>query len=68
MKLLTQMVMVIGFMFFAAGCSTSSQSKLEGMSAGECTNPKCQCPKPCQCGAGCRCGMNGNSSSMNAGK
>ena len=65
MKLLAQVIAVAGFMFLASGCSTSSQSALNGMNGDVCKNPKCKCPKPCQCGAGCRCGMNGNSVNMN---
>ena len=65
MKLLTQSILVMGFMFFASGCSTSSQSALDGMSSDVCNNSKCQCPKPCQCGVGCRCGMNGNATDLN---
>jgi len=68
MKLLAKSIAVIGLMFLTSGCSTTSQSKLDGLSGGECNNPKCQCPKPCQCGAGCRCGMNGNSAKMNGEK
>lgn len=65
MKLLAQSILVMGFMFFASGCSTSAQSSLEGINGGVCKNPKCQCPKPCQCGAGCKCGMDGNAPKMN---
>ena len=65
MKLLAQSILVMGFILFASGCSTSQQSLLEGVNGGVCNNPKCQCPKPCQCGAGCKCGMDGNSAKMN---
>ena len=64
MKLVAQLIAVIGFMAFASGCSTTSTATLPSLDGGVCNNPKCQCPKPCQCGADCQCGMNGNSTAM----
>lgn len=64
MKYLTHVIAAVGMVFLMSGCFASSQSKLDGMNAGTCTNPKCSCPKPCQCGAGCKCGIDGNSNAM----
>lgn len=68
MKFLLQFIAVLGLLFTLSGCSSTAQSKLDGLNGNGCNNPKCQCPKPCQCGPDCRCGMSGNSSTMNGQK
>jgi hypothetical protein len=65
MKYIVQLIASIGLMFFISGCTSSAQSKLDGLNGNGCNNPKCKCPKPCQCGPSCRCGMHGNSDNMN---
>lgn len=67
-KYLVQVLAVITFMLISSGCSTSAQSRLDGLNGNGCNNPHCQCPKPCQCGSTCRCGMNGNAQDMNGSK
>ena len=65
MKYMTQFVAALSLTFAISGCSTTTQSPLEGLNGNGCNNPKCKCPKPCQCGSDCRCGMGANSANMN---